>query len=121
MRSKYDKIHDFLVKQEGDEIELTFKQVERIVGAKLPRSARQGASFWGNDFSHSQARAWMSAAWRTRDVSVGQEHVTFVSDHKAHLLGEEHVAREVAWFLYGSRRAVTSRIREMKREIESSP
>ena len=55
-------------------VALTFSTIESLLGFPLPASARKGEyGWWGNDRSHSQAVAWMSAGYRVafKDVEKG--------------------------------------------------
>ncbi len=59
-------------------VTLSFSQIEEILGADLPPSARRYRPWWGNDYSgHVQASAWLSVGWKVAKVSVPGESVTF--------------------------------------------
>ena len=57
--------------------EAAFRDVETVIGALLPRSAREHDPWWANDGSHVQARAWMEVGWRTRGVHCQREVISF--------------------------------------------
>jgi hypothetical protein len=59
------------------ELELTFRQIEDILGDGLPKLARKHAEWWSNDGASEQARAWMGAGWRVRDLDLAAERVLF--------------------------------------------
>jgi hypothetical protein len=81
--SKYYAMHEFLSMKRGERLNLTFSELESVLGFQLPRGARANKSWWGNGRSgHSQARAWLLAGWRVSDVDVLQERVEFVPDHR---------------------------------------
>ncbi len=51
-------------------INLSFEEIERIIGTDLPNSARIHAdAWWSNNYDHSKAIAWMDAGYRTECVS----------------------------------------------------
>lgn len=78
MPSKYEPLHQHLTGVTSDRIRLSFQEIERILRFSLPNSARQYAPWWANTGgSHIQADAWMSAGWRTAQVDVPGERVTF--------------------------------------------
>lgn len=78
MPSKYEPLHQHLTGVTSDRIRLSFQEIERILRFSLPNSARQYAPWWANTGgSHIQADAWMSAGWRTAQVDVQGERVTF--------------------------------------------
>jgi len=59
-------------------IALAFNDIERIIGNSLPPSARTYRAWWANDKSrHVQASAWMAVGWKTVDVKMAAETVTF--------------------------------------------
>ena len=43
----------------------------------LPKSAWQHSAWWANGGGHSQARAWLSAGWRTSEVSLAAQTLVF--------------------------------------------
>lgn len=48
-----------------------------MLGCDLPLSARDHRPWWANDRSHSQARAWMEAGWKTTNVDMAAETLVF--------------------------------------------
>ena len=82
-RGKYGLLFAALKLTEGPRRELTFRQVEEIIGASLPRSARQYRGWWANEQErpagrHTQARSWMLAEWRVESVDLAGEEVVFI-------------------------------------------
>ena len=75
--SKYEPLADFLRTHRGDTCSLGFVDIERIIGSSLPASAREHRSWWGNDRTHTQARAWMQAGYGAKPDSRGIEPVVF--------------------------------------------
>jgi len=62
----------------GDYVRFSFREIETILGFELPKSARTYAPWWANvGGSHVQAEAWMGAGWRTCQVDVPGEAVSF--------------------------------------------
>ena len=71
---KYKGLTMYLRESQVPIVALTFSTIESLLGFPLPASARNGEhSWWGNDRSHSQAAAWMSAGYRVafKDVEKG--------------------------------------------------
>ena len=67
----YDPLRDYLLRCEGDEVVLTFAQIEGILGRRLPASAGKYDAWWanvGDDAStqHSHARSWHAAGYKAR-------------------------------------------------------
>ncbi|MEV4481833.1 DUF7662 domain-containing protein [Micromonospora coxensis] len=79
---KYDPFTVFLYRQPADKdtIRMPFRELEVIIGAALPKSARDDRTWWGNTVNPTrvQARAWLSATWMVKTIDLGQEVVTFV-------------------------------------------
>ena len=49
---KYDPLTDYLARCGGERVTLTLAEIEALIGAPLPETARS-SQFWGN-----YARAW---------------------------------------------------------------
>ena len=100
--SKYDPLRHYLLAQRGDRVPMTFREVEAILGFDLPPSARKHPPWWSNNVgTHVNAAAWRKAGWRTVQVDVPTERVTFVRDRPAST-SESGVAEESAGFSYAS-------------------
>jgi hypothetical protein len=79
MTGKYDRLTAALTASGVDRIVYSFGDVERIIGAPLPLSARRHRAWWGNndDISHVQSQAWRGAGWRVAGIDLARERVTF--------------------------------------------
>jgi len=78
--SKYDPLRDYLrdvAKRGRTEETLSFREVERILDFPLPSSAYDYAPWWGNDKTHTQARAWLDAGWEVVEKDLASKKVTF--------------------------------------------
>jgi hypothetical protein len=76
--SKYESLPQFLASADGATKRLSFAEIERILGFKLPKSAYEHEAWWSNNATgHSHARAWLQAGWRTQDVDLAARKVTF--------------------------------------------
>lgn len=63
---------------EQDKVEMSFEDVELLIGGRLPKYARQHRSWWANDSSgHVQSQQWLGAGWRVSAVNMSGERVTF--------------------------------------------
>lgn len=74
---KYLKLHTHLCGLDAREWMATFADIEAIIGAKLPPSARYYQAWWANDSSHSQGAAWAAAGWKTAEVDMDAETAVF--------------------------------------------
>jgi hypothetical protein len=59
---------------------MTFTEIEKILGSKLPNSARESESWWGNEnpetSRHPNSQAWQRAGMRAT-VNMTDERVIF--------------------------------------------
>lgn len=64
---KYDRLADHLRKKKLARYEMSFADVERVLGAMLPNGARR-PEWWANESSpesrHVQCRAWLSTGYK---------------------------------------------------------
>ena len=59
-------------------LHMTFQDIESIIEAPLPNSARTQPLFWDNLRQPRRAStAWYKASWRTTDVDTRAETLTF--------------------------------------------
>ena len=77
MSRKYSKLTDFLKAHSASKIRLSFSELEEIVGFTLPASANQYQAWWSNN-PRSQSLGWLEAGWRTTNLDLAEELVTFV-------------------------------------------
>jgi len=72
--AKYDPLKRYLSRQKALRVDLTFTEVERIIGAMLPKSA-QRPQWWANETdaetSHVQA-AWRDVGFKAFLVDAEQ-------------------------------------------------
>jgi len=87
-RGKYFSLYNFLLKRNDDLIEITFRELEEIVGFRLPFSAYQHRAWWANQakYRRPQAMAWEAAGWKT--VLVNMETNTLKFKRTSNMAGE---------------------------------
>lgn len=73
---KYQPLREWLAERSED-VELSFAEIETILGDSLPASARRHSAWWSNDRTHSQALAWLEAGYAVEAVRMTAEHVRF--------------------------------------------
>ena len=57
---------------------MSFDEIEAILGFTLPVSARTYSAWWANNPQpNRQSNAWLSAGWKTDDLDLDGETVTF--------------------------------------------
>jgi hypothetical protein len=61
---------------------LQFTKIETIIGGKLPASAREYRSWWGNARRNPHARQWLDAGWQVLSVNMRRETVSFIASRQ---------------------------------------
>lgn len=76
---RYAKLAVWLQERNSEsDIVLDFSEVEAIIGAKLPPSARSHRAWWANDsVGHTQSKLWLEVGWRVADLNLVDEQVLF--------------------------------------------
>ena len=82
--SKYKPLERYLQSAGKPRIRLTFSEVEKILGVHLPATARRHAAWWSNhEGNHVQAQAWLHQGYRTEQVDLAGQKLSFVVDDSA--------------------------------------
>ena len=74
--AKYDRLTEWLKKPL---LPLTFDEIEKIIGERLPPSAGQYRPWWGNELNAEsrQSHAWLDAGWKVESVDLKNKRVVF--------------------------------------------
>ena len=76
---KYEPLKTYLEAAGGAAVALSFEQIEQIIGAPLPASARKHAAWWSNSpTGHVNAQAWLRAGYASTRVDLAAERLAFV-------------------------------------------
>jgi hypothetical protein len=75
--SKYDLLGQHLAALRLDQWRPTFREIEAVLGFSFPASARIYPAWWSNGSGTRQSAAWLDVGWRTEDLALGSERVTF--------------------------------------------
>ena len=82
--SKYEPLAAFLRGQRANEVSLTFADIERIVGAKLPPKAQHHRAWWSNNPNNNvMTKVWLAAGFRSEQVDLEGRRLTFRRVDKA--------------------------------------
>jgi hypothetical protein len=74
---KYLALADYLRAQKSDEVNMTFAQIERIVGGKLPASHRYRSWWSNNSFNSVMTKAWLDAGFESTNVNMKKRTLVF--------------------------------------------
>lgn len=92
---KYEPLKRYLETTARPAVPLTFKQIETILGAALPASARKHAAWWSNSpTGHVNAQAWLDAGYASEQVDLVGERLVFARRPRAN--GPAGVAEDAA-------------------------
>ncbi len=76
--SKYHPLYTHLQQTTGDELQMTFAEIEQLLQIDLPPTARTQRAWWSNRGTGAvQAQAWMGAGYHTIDIDLTKEQVIF--------------------------------------------
>ena len=76
--NKYYPLYPYLRQKGGDEITLTFSEIESLLNIRLPTSARKQRAWWSNRSKGAvQAQAWMMASYHVDVIDLAAEKIAF--------------------------------------------
>lgn len=113
--SKYDPISEYLRLHKEPVWHATFGEIERVLGFRLPQSARKYQAWWANEAkptTHVQKLSWMRAGWYVESVDMLRKSVLFRREGSA---WEESPPR------IGVRRSDTPTIPDVGRAVNDVP
>jgi hypothetical protein len=90
--SKYEPLGEYLKQQGKERVPMTFAEVERVTGAKLPPSASKHRPWWSNNPKNSvMTKVWLAAGFESEQVDMEKRKLVFkrVAAAKASEGGEE--------------------------------
>jgi hypothetical protein len=80
---KYEPLGQFLRRQRTREVPLTFREIEKITGVKLPPKAQNQRAWWSNNPSNNvMTKVWLDAGYESAQVDMTARKLVFrrVSD-----------------------------------------
>lgn len=80
--TKYEPLGEHLKALTGLIWVAKFDEIERILGFRLPKSARSYPAWWNNGSGMPQSSVWIDAGWQTEDLDIGSEKITFCRTHR---------------------------------------
>ena len=82
---KYEPLGNYLanISASRDSVTLTFRDLEKIIGARLPPSATKHRAWWANQETGSPAPHWKSAGFKVGKVDQKQAVVVFCREETA--------------------------------------
>src|SRR5438045_2498049 len=75
---KYEPLGAFLRSQGTREVTLTFGEIEKITGVKLPPKAQHHRAWWSNNPSNNvMTKVWLDAGYESTQVDMGARKLVF--------------------------------------------
>jgi hypothetical protein len=76
--SKYAPLGEFLRAQPTQEVPMSFSDIERVTGVKLPPKAQHHRAWWSNNPSNSVlTKVWLAAGFETERVDMAGRRLVF--------------------------------------------
>jgi hypothetical protein len=76
--SKYTPLGEYLKQQAHEYVPMTFAQIERVTGVKLPPSATRHRPWWSNNPKNSVlTRVWLDAGFESEQVDMAGRKLVF--------------------------------------------
>jgi uncharacterized protein YcaQ len=76
--SKYAALGDYLRQQDYQEVAMTFDEIERVTGTKLPEKAQNQPAWWSNNPSNNvMTKIWLAEGFRTERVNIAARRLVF--------------------------------------------
>lgn len=75
---KYEPLGQFLRSQRTREVPITFREIEKITGAKLPPKAQHHRAWWSNNPSNNvMTKVWLAAGFESTQVDMAARRLVF--------------------------------------------
>ncbi len=75
---KYQPLTAHLRAQRGSRVRMSFAEIERVIGAKLPQSAGSHRAWWSNNASNNvMTKAWLEAGFESEQVDLSGRKLVF--------------------------------------------
>lgn len=75
--SKYEPLGDFLKNQKTDRVPMSFAEIERVTGTRLPASARYRAWWSNNSLNSVMTKVWLEAGFESEQVDMAHRKLVF--------------------------------------------
>ncbi len=78
MDSKYSPLEALLRDSGRPRLPMTFRQIERVIGVRLPPGARRHRTMWSNNPGNwVMTKAWLKAGYKTEKVDMKHQKLVF--------------------------------------------
>jgi len=75
---KYEPLGQFLRSQRAREVPMTFREIEKITGVKLPPKAQHHRAWWSNNPDNNvMTKVWLEAGFESAQVDIEARKLVF--------------------------------------------
>jgi hypothetical protein len=75
---KYEPLGQFLRKQRTSEVPMTFREIEKVTGVKLPPKAQHHRAWWSNNpDNNTMTKVWLEAGYESAQVDLEARKLVF--------------------------------------------
>jgi hypothetical protein len=100
--SKYGALGEYLKRQPGDHVPLTFAAIEKITGTKLPASAHKHRPWWSNNPDNSvMTKVWLDAGFESEQVNMPARKLVFRRVRKPKAAADEKPFHPLYGYMQG--------------------
>ncbi len=76
--SKYQNLGKYLSDQPFNEVPMSFAEIEKVIGTKLPPKAQLHRAWWSNSPSNNvMTKVWLDAGFRSEQVDMASRKLVF--------------------------------------------
>ena len=76
--SKYEPLGQFLRSRRTREVPMTFREIERVTGLKLPPKAQHHRAWWSNNpGTNVMTKVWLAAGFESTQVDMAARKLVF--------------------------------------------
>ena len=65
------------LREQGGDLTLSFREIERVIGGPLPASAHNHAAFWSNSIRNNYSKIWRDAGFGVTRRGLGPDKICF--------------------------------------------
>ena len=87
---KYAPLCEYLTQQASPVVRMSFDQIERVIGEKLPPSALRHRAWWSNNpMNNVMTNAWIEAGFQSEEVDMKARRLVFRRVHSKPFLTDQ--------------------------------
>ncbi|RWM30656.1 hypothetical protein [Mesorhizobium sp.] len=74
---KYSPLRSYLMSQAAERVPMSFQDIEKLLGERLPASKRYPAWWSNNPSNNPMTKEWLAAGFQTESVNIAGENLVF--------------------------------------------